>query len=420
MFWNRQSDVLVVGAGPVGLMTALMLGERDIPVEVIDEEDETGRPDYLLALHPSSLELLDDHGLANEVVRAGASVRRVAYYFGSQPRAVLRLDALESNFPFLSVLPYDELVRILERHLRARKSPVHLNHRLSQLEQDGDSVKATVERLGVDSGGYPIAGTLLVVEKVREQAPRFVVGADGFHSVARRRTDIELDHVGPPISFAEVEFETDLDLDGEARIVVCDHSVDVLWPSGDGRCHWTVQVRDGDVRPSKRHPPLGSRDDYRVPIELVQHYLAARAPWFSGRVRETEDHAIQVHFQPALARELGRGRVWLAGEAAHVTSPIGAQSLNSGVREAHELASNITRVLRFKAPSTLLAQYDREGRGRWRQLLGLADEPTTTTATDAWVAANAKRLLSTMPATGEHLGVLAAQIGIEVPTPPMH
>lgn len=416
MFWNRQPDVLVVGAGPVGLITALMLGERKVPVEVIDEEDETGRPDYLLALHPSSLELLDEVGIGPEIMEAGAVVRRVAYYYGNQPRCVVRLDSLAAKYPFLTVLPYDRLVGIIEKRLEAHKYPVHLNRRLSQLEQDREHAKATIEELGVDSGGYPIQGNLLVVEKEIEQTPRFVVAADGFHSVARRRVDIEVDRVGPQISFAEVEFETDLDLEGEARVVVCDDTVDVLWPSGKGRCHWTVQVPEADMTPPKRPPPVGTREDYRVPIDLVQHYITVRAPWFRGRPVEKEDHAIQVHFQPALAQHFGRGRVWLVGEAAHVTSPIGGQSLNSGIREAHELANGIAQALRSEASPTVFTQYEVEGLREWRQLLGLEGEPTTNLATDAWVAANAKRLLPCIPATGAHLGELTAQIGIELPT----
>ena len=416
MLWTHEAEVLVVGAGPVGLMSALMLAERGIAVEVIDEEQGPGQHNYALTLHPSSLKLLDDVGLGAGLLGEGVRVDTVALYDGQRHRASIRLDQLDAEFPFLLVLPRNALAAALEARLKEKKIKIHWGHRLANLTMAGDHVAATVEKLGLDSGGYPIASSVFVVEKERVWKPRYLIGADGFHSAVRRRLHIPFDATSTPLSFAAVEIEGAAERPGEARVVLGQDSTDVLWPLPSGRRRWSLQLHGQDEpNPNSPFVPFGQRTYPAVPDARVKSILQERAPWFEADPKVA--WAAEVRFEPSLARRFGQGRVWLAGDAAHVTGPVGVQSLNAGLHEAHDLASRLARLLRSDGTEGLLEHYHDEWSAAWRQLMGLAAAPVLGAGSDTWVGENASRLLSCIPGLGEHLRRLGQQLGLEIPLP---
>jgi 2-polyprenyl-6-methoxyphenol hydroxylase-like FAD-dependent oxidoreductase len=413
MLWTHEAEVLVVGAGPVGLMTALMLAERGVSVEVIDEEESSERRNYALTLHPSALQLLDDVGLATELLNQGLRVDRVAIRDDEKVRAHLRLDWLDAEFPYLLVLPRMALEVALERRLREKKVPIGWSQRLSDLAEGDDEVFCAVEKLGSDSGGYSVSDTMRVVERVRNLQPKFVVGADGFHSVVRRRLDIGLDRAGPPQGYAPTEFLSDVDLRGEMHVMFGARRA-VMFPLPGGGCRFTTELV-GDEIPPADSPliPIGTRLHPRQPPEVFAKALKARVPWYASETTEVT-WAAQVRFEPALVRRFGVGRTWLAGDAAHVTAPIGVHSMNEGLREAHDLGSRLARILKAEGPVSLLDRYDAERKATWKQLLGFVPALTATSAADPWIAAHASELLPCIPATGNELRQLARQLGLEL------
>ncbi|MFO0548541.1 MAG: NAD(P)/FAD-dependent oxidoreductase [Polyangiaceae bacterium] len=413
MFKRRQPDVLVVGAGPVGLATALILAKHGVSVEVIDDDDDTSRPPYTVVLHPATTEILAGLGLSAELATRSTPVSQITVYDREEPRGSLRFEDHGAGAPVLT-LPYDQFVEVLERRVREHKIPIHFQHRLSQLELiEPLRIKAVVEKLGVDGGGYSIPDSLLVVEDEIVLEPKLVVGADGFHSTVRRRAGIEMDSIGAPHAYVEVELETPLDVHGEARVIVGDQTTDVFWPGRDGKCRWVLEVKPGDVQPP-RWTPVGTREDHAVPAALVERYLASRAPWFGGTRVEPDDYLDEVHFQPALAREFGKGVVWLAGDAAHVTGPIGSQSLNAGIQEGNELAMAVLLMKRNLADLSVLTHYDRAGRERWRSLLALDWRPEHGARAEPYIRDHAAEVLSAIPGSGEDFWRLARQVGIDV------
>jgi 2-polyprenyl-6-methoxyphenol hydroxylase-like FAD-dependent oxidoreductase len=416
MFGKHETDVLVVGAGPVGLMSALVLAERDVRTEIVDEEWRTGAHSYALALHPHSLALLDELGLAGEVLRAGRRIETVAFYDGSRRRSELHFARLPGEFPFLTVLRQDALEDLLEKRLAQRHIKVHWNHRMRALEPGPNGVTVSIDKLGKASCGYGYALTEWSIERTTATRAAFVVGADGRGSAVRSALEIPFDEFARPQCFAVFEFETDFDPGPEVRVVLDGRTTNVLWPLPDRHCRWSFELGDADVSDETRDKSrlavaLVGRDALpHVSEELLDEFLASRAPWFNGRIGPLR-WAIEVRFEHRLADSFGRDRVWLAGDAAHVTGPVGVRSMNVGFSEAHDLGSRIARVLKAGDAPQLLAEYGARWREEWLRI-SAAEALTAAAADDSWVRDHAPRIAACIPAAGEDFDRLAAQVGL--------
>ena len=413
---KHETEALVVGAGPVGMLAALALAERDVKVEVVDEEWRAAARSYALALHPASLELLDEAGLATELVEQGHRLTRVAFYDGAERRAEIYPAELPRAFPFLLVLPQKALEAALERRLERHGVKVRWNQRLAGLALDGARPVATVERLAKESTGYSVATTVWVVEGETVTAADFVLGADGHRSAVRQALGVKLEPLGESELYAVFEISCDApDLD-EVRVVLDDGKTSVLWPLGGGRFRWSFQLDAAAVevaRPDKsrlavqvgRHAyPFLSQDDLAGLIER-------RAPWFEGAIDAVE-WSVAVRFERRLAESFGRNGAWLAGDAAHLAPPVGVHSMNAGLAEAHDLAGRIARVLRRGSSRDLLAAYGRERREAWRRLLGGRVEAGPEAP--EWVRKQAGRIVPCLPGFGPDLDRLAAQLGLRL------
>ena len=108
---EERTEVLVVGAGPVGLLTAIVLAEAGIEVRIIDREERTAARSYACALHPRTLRLLDGMGLAAPIIERGRRLDRVAFYDGAARQAEVKLSALGGPFPFMVILPQNVVRR---------------------------------------------------------------------------------------------------------------------------------------------------------------------------------------------------------------------------------------------------------------------------------------------------------------------
>ncbi len=419
MVRKHETEALVVGAGPVGLLAALVLAERGVHVEVIDEEWRTTARSYALALHPRTLELLDEVGLASELVAQGHRIDRVVFYDGESRRAEVSLTDLSAPFPFVLVMPQKALEGVLEQRLEKRKVRVRWNHRLADLALGGENPVATIEGLAKESTGYSVATTIWVVESETVTTSRFVVGADGHRSGVRRALGTGFDSWGESELYAVFEFHADApDLD-EVRVVLDGGTTNVLWPLGGGRFRWSFQVETSTIdvdRPDKSrlavqvgkqaYPYLGRADL----VALIER----RAPWFQGSIGDL-DWSVAVQFERRLAGSFGQDGVWLAGDAAHLATPVGVHSMNLGLSEAHDLAEAIVDVLRHGATETPLEDYGRRGRETWLALFAAEEGGVEAPKAEAWVAERAGRIVSCLPATGDDLARLARQVGLTVP-----
>jgi 2-polyprenyl-6-methoxyphenol hydroxylase-like FAD-dependent oxidoreductase len=141
---EERTEVLVVGAGPVGLLTAILLAEAGVEVKIIDCEERTTARSYACALHPRALKLLSQLGLAAAVVERGRRIETVAFYDGAARRAEVKLSELGGEFPFMVILPQNVLEGVLEERLRKAGVAVNWNHRFDDFHDAGETVVANV------------------------------------------------------------------------------------------------------------------------------------------------------------------------------------------------------------------------------------------------------------------------------------
>ena len=410
MFRHPDPEVLVVGAGPVGLVAALFLQQYGVRLAIIDMEQHTTRHSYALGIHPRTLQILDEAGLSEGLIAAGRKLTKVAYYEGPERRAEIDYSALAVKHPYLLVVRQSLLEKAAEEALRRKKLKVLWQHRLQALSVDGRTLQAEVAKLDQIATGYAIAGSESVVVRTKIVRPAYVIGADGYDSAVRRMSGIEMEKHGAGQLFSVYEIEATGALPAEVRVIVDPDLTSVYWPLEEGRCRWGFQIRD-----SSEHEPS---------MERLEELIAARAPWCTARPTLMYWSTLGL-FEPRLARSFCKGGVWLAGDAAHHATPIGVHSMNSGLVEARELAERIARILRGEGPSSLLDEFATQTHDAWQRLLK-ADSvraiPETARASaarsvcsgvrDPWVRQVGERILACIPASGDDLEPLLEQIGL--------
>jgi 2-polyprenyl-6-methoxyphenol hydroxylase-like FAD-dependent oxidoreductase len=397
---HADPEVLVVGAGPVGLVAALFLQKHGVRAEIVDQHQRTTQHSYALAIHPQTLRILDEAGLSSRLIAAGQKLTGVAFYEGRERRAAIDYSSLSSDHPYLLVVRQSLLERAAEEALGHQKLKVRWGHRLQSLKANGPTVDAEIATLDQVATGYPVARTESVVVGTEALQPAFVIGADGYDSAVRRMSGIPMDDHGAAQIFSIYEIEAAGDLPAEARVILEADTTSVYWPLEKGRCRWGFQIRDAA--------------DHDASTERLAQLIAARAPWFTARATQIYWSTLAL-FESRLTRQFGDGGVWLAGDAAHQAPPVAVHSMNSGLLEARELASGMARILRGEERSSALDEFSRRMHDRWKRLLNpagvgaLADAGGTG---DRWVRQNAARILSCMPASGEDVEPLLRQIGL--------
>jgi len=419
MFGPQETDVLVVGAGPVGLVTALSLADVGVKVRIVDEERRVAAHSYALALHAESIRLLKRLGIATEQFAQAYRVHTAAFYDESRRRAALRLGDAGSTDTSVLVLRQDVLEGLLERRLEELGVHVEWNHRVGYLEPEHDRVSVMIDEREKVSSGYAVAHTSWSIRKTRKLRAAYVVGADGHRSRVRESLGIEYETAAAPVHFAVFEFQSDYDAGGEMRIVLGDDGAGVLWPLADGYCRWSFQLDESDLPSASREKSrlavrIGEQTFAHLSPDLLSMLIKRRAPWFDGSLGDMK-WSMAVRFENRLAQSFGIERCRLVGDAAHLTGPVGVQSMNVGFREAAELARLMADVLGGCSSPDSLDDYAARRMEEWRFLLGLEAGLRATDETDRWVAGHAREMLSCIPASGSSLVRLAAQLKLAAP-----
>ena len=390
-------EVLVVGAGPVGLAAALFLQQDGVRVAIVDAHERTTQHSYALAIHPRTLRTLDEAGLSEGLVGAGRKLTKVAYYDGRERRAEIDYSVLPSRHPYLLVLRQSLLERAAEDALRRKKLKVLWGHRLQSLDTEGASPRVEVATLEQVASGYPVARTEWVVARSETIRPAYVIGADGYNSAVRRLAGIEMEAHGAGQIFSVYEIEATGELPAEVRVILDPGVTSVYWPLEEGRCRWGFQIPDAS--------------GHEASMTRLGQLIAARAPWFTARPTQIYWSTLGL-FETRVTRSFGKGGVWLAGDAAHQAPPVGVHSMNSGLVEARELSVRMTRILRAGGAAPLLEEFASKTREAWQWVLGGGPQVRAQAAADPWVRENSARILACVPASGDDLEPLLNQIGL--------
>jgi len=404
------------------MVAALALAQRGVQVQIIDRESCTATHSYACALHRPTLQLLEQFGLAEKVLRLGRTIKTVAFFDRHTRWDAIRYADLPGPHPFLVVLPQSALEPLLEHQLNAT-SGVHVrwNHRLCDLRQASNGVFATVERLAQTAKGYGIPELDWVVDKEIEANASFVLGADGQLSFVRRHGKFDDGEIGEAMRFAVYEFDVERPLPDEVAIVLDGTNSSALWPLLGMRARWTFQIPAkgaSEEFPEKERTyeiAEGPAATEAVEAEL-KRLIRVRAPWFTHQIKLVHWHT-EVEFHRRLTKHICQGRLVLAGDAAHQANPESFQSMNAGMREAVDLAELLRGILREHASTDSLANFDKRWSHEWSCLLGLRGQIRAMARAAPWSEAQLNKVFSCIPAALSDLGPLVGQLGLEWSAP---
>jgi 2-polyprenyl-6-methoxyphenol hydroxylase-like FAD-dependent oxidoreductase len=334
-------DVLVVGAGPTGLMLANWLVKLGVQVIVVDGKDGPTRESRALVVQARSIEVYDQLGIADKVLGAAHRAVALAPGFGSRVFGRIPIGSLGSGvtpYPWIEVLEQSRNEEILYENLRALGGEVRWGRQVT-------SLTATPERVEAVVGDETITA-------------RFCVGADGANSVVRKSRGIAFDGVTNPHLFYVI--------DATAVGGLVAGAINVR-PGGDefllgfpmrGRGNWRLiglaRDDDGDGEITEQDAQARIRRSFAVTY--------ARARWFA---------TYRVHHR--VAATFRDGPFFLAGDAAHVHSPVGGQGMNTGLQDAHNLAFKLADVVHGRAGDAWLDRYEAERRPVARTLVATTD-----------------------------------------------
>lgn len=418
MFGKKKPDVLIVGAGPVGLVAAITLARRGVGVRIIDEAWRSTHHTYGLALHPDAMKLLKELEVIEPILQEAYRVNSLGLYGGTERRGQLDLAALDESFPFVAVFPQSLLEKLLTEALAQHHVKVNWHHRMARMETADDHVQVTIDRLETESAGYAVnRGTTVIAASKKFRLP-FVIGADGHLSLVRRQLKLDFPEVGKAQHFAVFQFSTDFDLEQEMRVILNPTNANVIWPLPHGRCRWSFELPDYDhpEQERKKSPLMVQLGGSYYPMlqeDNLRALLAERAPWFTGEIGDMI-WSLVVRFERRLAERFGSGRVWLAGDAGHMTSPVGVQSMNIGLREAHQLATLVADELEGKPGARDdLQAYGQQRLAEWRKLFGIEGGLAPSDSTPEWLRPYAGELVLALPGSGAGHDLLVRQLGLK-------
>jgi 2-polyprenyl-6-methoxyphenol hydroxylase-like FAD-dependent oxidoreductase len=343
-------DLLVVGAGPTGLALALQAVDHGAAVRVVERRTDPCRPSRALMVHGRTLEVLRPLGVTDDLLARADTTPRARLHLGSRtvPVELGRLDLRDTAFPHLTLIRQMDVETVLELALAERGV---------QVERGTELVRV------VDRPGHVEAG-LRSASGPQASAHRAVVGCDGVDSTVRAAAGI-----GWPggtydreIVLADLELQGDLEPD-VAHVVAGRRGLVFVFALGE-RAPWRLLA-------TRRSSALGlppGRPGPQVPHGELQALLDAAG--LAARI-STVAWSSTVRLQHRLATAFRRGGLFLAGDAAHASSPAGGQGMNAGLQDATNLGWKLALAPASTAPASLLDSYDAERRPADAHVLAL-------------------------------------------------
>jgi len=342
--YENINQVIIAGAGPVGLICALRLSQAEIPVVVFEQDNELLDDPRAATTHPATLEMLNEIGILREVERQGLICPEFRFWDRPTGELVASFDhallADETDFPYVVQCEQFKIARIVLAELdKFPNCNVEFSTRVTNVTEDADTVAVTVEH----SDGLQ-----------EEMIGRFLIGADGGRSTVRKSVNIAMEGFTFPEKF--IVLTTPFDFAAEHSFVLRNYLADP-----EEWCNLFKVAADGPpglwrtVFPTTANEP----DEEVLSDAAVQARLQKFFPK-TGSYEVMHRNLYVTHQR--VASTFRKGRVLLAGDAAHLNNPIGGMGLNGGIHDAINLTGKMIRVWREDGDFSELDRYDLQRR----------------------------------------------------------
>lgn len=330
----EQQDVIVVGAGPVGMLTALALAQAGVRVTVLEQEPQIVDSPRAAVYFPSTLVVLEELGLLQDLLAIGFTNRTFGTHvpeFGYS--SVVTMESVEGVvYDYQLHVGQHEVARVAMEHARKLGVEVLFEHRLAALEDGAEGVTLTLEAP---------AGQ-------KKLAAKWLVGADGARSTVRRLASVAFEGHTWPERFVATNVRFDFtQLGYQQANFVCDPVNMAVIAQLDRAGLWRCTYME----------------DSALPLDSYEERIHRRYEWFMRGSRDYEIVSSSPYMLHQRAAEtLRKGHVLLAGDAAHATNPCGGLGLTSGVWTGMVLADVLGAVLRGEEDEAILDRYSEERR----------------------------------------------------------
>jgi len=326
-------SVLIAGGGPTGLTAALELRRFGIPVRIIDEMEGPAATSRAVGIQARTLEEMELRGLADEFVRIGHHATGGDIYGNGKLLVHVDFTRIASRYNFLLLLSQTETDRILREALEAEGTAVEWGVKLAALGQTPSGINATLEHTG---GSF------------EEITVPYIIDAEGAHSIIRNTLGLKfkgetLDEI---FALGDVHVGGDLP-NSDFHIFSSEHGLLGMFPLGG--THFRFVAGNAHNDQSLSDPPT---------LEELQAIYDQRSH-IPARLRQSTWSSL-FRINSRMVETLRVGRIFLAGDAAHIHSPAGAQGMNTGMQDALNLGWKLALVLRNMAPEALLDTYDQD------------------------------------------------------------
>jgi 2-polyprenyl-6-methoxyphenol hydroxylase-like FAD-dependent oxidoreductase len=349
-----DTDVIIVGSGPTGLMMAIQLARFGVSFRIFDKQEDRAQESRAFGIQAKTMEIFQNLGISAEFLKQAIVGTEASFYVSGKQRFKIdftKIDAGDTPFPTIFFLPQADTEKILLNHLANLPNAVSVERQteLLSFQQQQDGIEAEIKN--------NLRGER---EKIR---CRYIIGCDGAHSRVRQELDI-------PFEGAAYNQE----------FILAD--VSVTWPSPKNNItaflgkegvflyiplqknySRLIIIGMNSLEQSGSHPPtLEAIESFGRHITRTNIQLS-NPQWIS-----------RFHLHHRAVKHYIKGRAFLAGDAAHIHSPVGAQGMNTGLQDATNLAWKLAFVLKYGAPKTLLETYQTERQRIGEVLLKTTDK----------------------------------------------
>ena len=345
---DQKFDIAIIGAGPIGLLLANLLGNQGIRTIIIEKESNLPKQSMAIGITPPSLSILNSLNLDKKFIDYGVKIRN-AHIFGNHRKiGLLTFCNLSSPYKFILSVPQRQTMSILDNHLQ---------------NYDCVSVKKNVKLLDIEQSNADLHVEVLNqgTGKTERLITRYLVGCDGWKSTVRSVLNIKISQQQYPASFLMADFVDNTQMVNDAYLFFTSGGAVESFPLPDKKRRWIIQTSHYNFNPESN---------------FLERTIAERTGFEITGYEKRDESPFQVY--KMVADNYYQGNCVLCGDAGHIMSPIGGQGMNTGFADAEFLAIIFKQILlNNESPSVLFNHYenyrkiafsiaaDRAAKGMW-------------------------------------------------------